>query len=68
MKGCRPLTDTEVELMQAGFGGRYATRDRALFLLGVESGFRISELLSLRMGMCTSMDTSWIASPCSVDI
>jgi integrase len=50
MKGCRPLTDTEVELMQASFGGRYATRDRALFLLGVKSGFRISELLSLRMG------------------
>src|SRR4029450_11837103 len=50
MKGCRPLTDTDVELMQASFGGRYATRDRALFLLGVKSGFRISELLSLRMG------------------
>jgi integrase len=50
MKGCRPLTDTEVALVQASFGGRYATRDRALFLLGVKSGFRISELLSLRVG------------------
>jgi integrase len=50
MKGCRPLTDAEVELMQASFGGTYGARDRALFLLGVKSGFRISELLSLRLG------------------
>jgi len=28
----------------------YADRDKALFLLGVKSGFRISELLSLRLG------------------
>jgi integrase len=50
MKGCRPLTDAEVELIQASFGGTYGARDRALFLLGVKSGFRISELLSLRLG------------------
>lgn len=50
MKGCRPLTEAEVALVQASFGGRYAVRDRALFLLGVKSGFRISELLSLRLG------------------
>ena len=50
MKGCRPLTDAEVEVVQASFGGRYAARDRALFLLGVKSGIRISELLSLRVG------------------
>jgi integrase len=50
MKGCRPLTAAEVELIQASFGGVYADRDRALFLLGVKSGFRISELLSLRVG------------------
>jgi integrase len=36
--------------MQASFGGTYAVRDKALFLLGVKSGFRISELLSLRVG------------------
>jgi integrase len=40
----------EVEVMQRSFGGRYAARDKALFLLGVKSGFRISELLSLRVG------------------
>jgi integrase len=32
------------------FGGRYAARDKALFLLGLKTGFRISELLSLTVG------------------
>jgi site-specific recombinase XerD len=50
MKGCRPLTQAEVVLVQQSFGGSYADRDKALFLLGVTSGFRISELLSLRVG------------------
>ena len=50
MKGCRPLTTEEVDLVSRSFGGAYANRDTALFLLGVKSGFRISELLSLRLG------------------
>jgi integrase len=50
MKGCRALTDSEVALVSQSFGGTYATRDRALFVLGVKSGFRISELLSLTVG------------------
>jgi integrase len=50
MKGCRPLTDEELALVCKSFGGTYAARDKALFLLGVKSGFRISELLSLRVG------------------
>src|SRR5437016_4989147 len=50
MKGCRPLTEPEVEILQQSVGGVYAARDRALFLLGVKSGFRISELLSLQLG------------------
>jgi integrase len=50
MKGCRPLSDEEVDVVQRSFGGRYGARDRALFLVGVKSGFRISELLSLRVG------------------
>jgi integrase len=50
MKGCRPLTDEEVDLVQRSFGGVYAERDKTLFLLGVKSGFRISALLSLRVG------------------
>jgi integrase len=50
MKGCRPLTEDEVDLLQRSFDGVYADRDKALFLLGVKSGFRISELLSLHVG------------------
>jgi site-specific recombinase XerD len=50
MKGCRPLTDTEVALVVKSFGGTYASRDKALFVLGIKSGFRISELLSLTIG------------------
>lgn len=50
MKGCRPLTDAEAADVLASFYGRFAKRDRALFVLGTKSGFRISELLSLRIG------------------
>ena len=50
MKGCRPLTDDEVAQIAASFSGPHGSRDRALFLLGVRSGFRISEILSLRLG------------------
>jgi len=49
MKGCRPLTESEADDVVASFWGRYAKRDKALFLLGTLSGFRISELLSLRL-------------------
>jgi integrase len=49
MKGCRPLTDTEITEVLQSFAGRYALRDKALFVLGLLSGFRISELLSLRV-------------------
>jgi integrase len=50
MKGCRALTDDEVAGVSQGFLGTYAARDRALFVLGVKTGFRIAELLSLRVG------------------
>jgi site-specific recombinase XerC len=50
MQGCRPLREEEVRLISQSFGGTYARWDRALFVLGVKSGFRISELLSLRVG------------------
>ncbi len=49
MKGCRPLSEEEVQATLSAFAGPYACRDRALFVLGVRSGFRISELLSLRL-------------------
>ena len=50
MKGCSPLTDAEIADILTSFGGQYAARDRALFILGTKSGFRISELLSLQIG------------------
>lgn len=50
MRGCRPLTESEVEAVLAELSGPRRARDRALFLLGVRSGFRISEILSLRLG------------------
>jgi integrase len=50
MKGCRALTADEVARVSQAFRGTYAERDRALFILGIKTGFRISELLSLRVG------------------
>jgi len=49
MKGCRPLTPEEVREVLDHFYGDHAARDRALFALGVSSGFRLSELLALRV-------------------
>jgi len=50
MKGARPLSDSELAAVSA----KLAPRDRALFVLGVCSGFRISELLSLKVGAVES--------------
>jgi integrase len=50
MKGCRPLADAEVKLISQSFSGTFAKRNKALFVVGVRSGFRISELLMLRVG------------------
>ena len=47
MKGTRPLDNNEIRLVSACFTGTFATRNRGLFLLGVSTGGRISELLSL---------------------
>ena len=50
MKGTRPLDNNEIRLVSACFGGTFEVRNRGLFLLGVSTGGRISELLSLRIG------------------
>lgn len=47
MKGTRPLLIEEIKRVSESFTGAYAVRNRALFLLGISSGARISELLSL---------------------
>ena len=50
MKGTRPLDNNEIRLVSACFSGTYEVRNRGLFLLGVSTGGRISELLSLTIG------------------
>lgn len=49
MKGCRPLNDNEVERVMDSIKGPNAARTAALFILGVRAGYRISELLSVRI-------------------
>jgi len=44
------LTAEEVAWVSQAFRGTCAERDRALFALGIKTGLRISELLSLRVG------------------
>ena len=47
MKGTRPLDNDEIRRVSTCFTGTFATRNRGLFMLGVSTGGRISELLSL---------------------
>ena len=48
MKGTRPLDNDEIRGVSTCFTGTFETRNRGLFMLGVSTGGRISELLSLR--------------------
>lgn len=50
MKGTRPLDNNEIRLVSACFEGTFEVRNRGLFLIGVSTGGRISELLSLVIG------------------
>ena len=50
MKGTRPLDNDEIRQVAAAFTGTFAVRNRGLFMLGVSTGGRISELLSLQIG------------------
>lgn len=49
MKGCRPLDEKEIIKVKEQFSSKYEVRNRALFMLGVSVGGRISELLSLKI-------------------
>ena len=49
MKGTRPLDNNEIRLVSACFDGTFEVRNRGLFMLGVSTGGRISELLSLQI-------------------
>ena len=50
MKGTRPLNNDEIRIVSTCFEGIFEVRNRSLFLIGVSTGGRISELLSLRIG------------------
>ena len=50
MKGTRPLDNDEIRRVSTCFTGTFAVRNSGLFMLGVSTGGRISELLSLRIG------------------
>ena len=50
MKGTRPLTNAEIRKVAKCFTGTYKFRNQGLFVLGVSTGGRISELLSLKIG------------------
>ena len=50
MKGTRPLDNDEIRSVSTCFTGTFEVRNRGLFVLGVSTGGRISELLSLRIG------------------
>ena len=47
--GCRPLTKTEFDTLIAALNGRFRTRNEALFTLARYTGYRISELLSIKI-------------------
>ena len=49
MKGTRPLNNDEIRRVSAAFTGTFEARNRGLFMLGVSTGGRISELLSLQI-------------------
>ena len=50
MKGTRPLDNDEIRRVSLCFDGTFEDRNRGLFMLGVSTGGRISELLSLTIG------------------
>ena len=50
MKGTRPLDNNEIRIVSVCFDGTFEARNRGLFMLGVSTGGRISELLSLTIG------------------
>lgn len=49
MKGTRPLDNAEIRRVAEAFDGKFAIRNRNLFMLGVSVGGRISELLALKV-------------------
>lgn len=55
MKGTRPLDNDEIRRVSRCFTGTFEVRNSGLFMFGVSTGGRISELLSLRVSSGTEM-------------
>ena len=50
-RGMRPLRDKELrDMLRTMRGRKIAARNKALILLGIHTGYRITEMLSLRVG------------------
>lgn len=49
MKGCRPFTNEERQKLRSCFLGRFHKRNLTLFTVGIYTGFRAFELLSLKV-------------------
>ena len=49
MRGCRPLTDGEIEVVLGHLSAPELKREKAMFVLGIRTGLRLSSLLSLRI-------------------
>lgn len=47
MKGTRPFDQAEIEQIKTAFIGANRTRNHTIFMVGINTGFRISEILTL---------------------
>jgi len=68
MKGCRPLEGKEIDQIIGHFHkGRYGLRNVALIMVGLYTGRRISQILSLKVSdvynpsTCRVLDRVWFA-------
>jgi integrase len=50
MAGMRDYTDDELALVRKSFSARYALQDRCFFEMALQTGLRVSEMLSLTVG------------------
>ena len=56
--GCTALNEREYAKIVESFQGRFRLRDRALFVVGARTGFRIAELLSLKIEDIWNFETN----------
>ena len=64
MKQAKILTETEIKRVKAIIkGNRYATRNMAMFVLGLNVGLRAKEIATLKVGDVLSVDGT-IRSEC----